>query len=84
MLTRENPLAQLYRVYCNAAFDATGTKSYGQNKVHVIDGNKRCHNSPTTVLGQVKIFGPRVASVQHDPSLLEAISPEFEQFSCIR
>ncbi|CAM9997138.1 unnamed protein product, partial [Sphacelaria rigidula] len=41
-------------------------------------------NGRDTHIRQVKIFGPRVASVQHDPSLLEAISPEFEQFSCIR
>eukprot|EP00752_Nemacystus_decipiens_P012872 g11396.t1 len=41
-------------------------------------------NGRDTHIRQVKVFGPRLASAQHDPSLLEFISPEFETFSCIR
>ncbi|CAM9275203.1 unnamed protein product [Ectocarpus sp. 12 AP-2014] len=41
-------------------------------------------NGRDTHIRQVKVFGPRLASVQHDPSLLEFISPEFETFACIR
>lgn len=45
--------------------------------------NRICHWCGV-VNAQVKVFGPRLASVQHDPSLLEFISPEFETFACIR
>lgn len=41
-------------------------------------------NGRDTHIRQVKVFGPRMVSTQHDPSLLESASPEFEQFACIR
>eukprot|EP00904_Undaria_pinnatifida_P005421 jgi/Undpi1/2008/HiC_scaffold_12.g05395.m1 len=41
-------------------------------------------NGRDTHIRQVKVFGPRLASAQHDPSLVEFISPEFEHFQCIR
>ena len=43
-------------------------------------------NAPPLVctLCQVKVFGPRLASAQHNPSLLDFMSPEFQHFACIR